>query len=156
MKKLFPFCWTITIIHAFLCVRSDSKELRSEALWEGQASVRHWYSRLSPSASFSYSGYTRTVAPISRHGHLTNPNQPPCLKRHPKAFSWCCFLAENLNMSCYYQIEEHSMTCKWSETFGSPTKPELSLIFRRWRHHIAGRFWCEQFKVNLSPFPSVA
>lgn len=151
MKNSFPF-WTTTIIHAFLCVRSDGEELRSEALWEGQANVCDWPSRLWPSAPFSYWGYTCTV---SRHGHLSNPNQPPCLIRCPKAFSWCCFLAESLNMSCYYQIDQKSVTCEWSGTFGSPTQPELSLIFRRWRHHTAGKPWCEQFKVNLPPFPSV-
>lgn len=156
MKNSFRFVGTITIIHAFLCVRSDGEELRSEALWEGQASVCHWPSRLWPSAPFGYSGYTRTVAPISRHGHLSNPNPPPCLIGYPKAISWCCFLAVRLNMSCYYQIDQDSVTCEWSETFESPTEPELSLIFRRWRRHTAGRLWCEQFNVNLSPFSSVA
>ncbi|XP_056888724.1 uncharacterized protein LOC130525702 isoform X2 [Takifugu flavidus] len=47
-----------------------------------------------------------------------------CDPRPPSA------IQESLNMFCYYQIDQYSVTCNWSETFRSPTEPELSLIFR--------------------------
>ncbi|XP_051278637.1 interleukin-6 receptor subunit beta isoform X1 [Dicentrarchus labrax] len=37
---------------------------------------------------------------------------------------------KTLNMSCYYQISERSMTCEWSEEAKGHTESEVSLIFR--------------------------
>lgn len=44
--RTFPYCLLR------VCVRSDSEELRPEAMWEGQSSVCHRPSRLWPSSSF--------------------------------------------------------------------------------------------------------
>nr|AAR25690.1 class I helical cytokine receptor number 27 [Tetraodon nigroviridis] len=51
-------------------------------------------------------------------------NPQDCGPRSPSA------IEQSLNLSCYYQIAQSSVTCEWSETSASVGLPEVSLIFR--------------------------